>query len=291
MSLHGSLDSFSIPDVLVFLGGTGKTGELHVAGDGRDGRVWFTAGKVVAAEAGRPTDVVNGVFELLRMAAGDFGFTDGVAPAASTEEHDVAAVLAAAQAQLDEWREIEAVVPSARAEVAAVAAIAGPVTIAPEHWVVIAALVRDASVGAVGDHLGLSEFDSARAVKALVDAGLLTVTAAEGDGDAAAGGPAGELVEIPTRLRRTRPARASAPAPAPEPDAPAEVPAETAEVTEATRAELVHQLTALDDESDAQEAVTGEDTDAAADPAVPADQDENGVNRGTLLKFLSSVRS
>lgn len=290
MSLHGSLDSFSIPDVLVFLGGTGKTGELHVAGDGRDGRVWFTGGKVVAAEAGRPTDVINGVFELLRMAAGDFGFTDGVAPAVATEEHDVAAVLAAAQSRLDEWREIEAVVPSPRAEVAAVAAIAGPVTITPEHWVVIAALVRDASVGAVGDHLGLNEFDSARAVKALVDAGLLTVTAAGGDGEAAPAGPAEDLVEIPTRLRRSRPARASAPAPVPE--APAEAEAEPAEVNEATRAELVHQLTALDDDAEAGDAATGEDGDAGSDPATdPADPDENGLNRGTLLKFLSSVRS
>ena len=69
MSLQGSLDTFALPDVLVLLASTKKSGELHVAGQpgGRslghqpdtEGRLWFDAGGLVGSDVGqapsRPT--------------------------------------------------------------------------------------------------------------------------------------------------------------------------------------------------------------------------------------------
>ena len=49
MALQGTLDTFSLPDVLRLLATTSKTGRLRIEGDRGQGSVWLDAGGVVAA--------------------------------------------------------------------------------------------------------------------------------------------------------------------------------------------------------------------------------------------------
>jgi hypothetical protein len=51
MKLEGSLDAFSLPDIFQLLSFTKKSGGLHLAHDGADGVVFFTAGQVTGASA------------------------------------------------------------------------------------------------------------------------------------------------------------------------------------------------------------------------------------------------
>ena len=77
LALQGTLDTFSLPDVLKLLATTSKTGRLRIDGDRGQGSVWMREGRVVDADAdrsvdGAPTDEV--VFELLRFGSGSFAF-------------------------------------------------------------------------------------------------------------------------------------------------------------------------------------------------------------------------
>jgi hypothetical protein len=62
MSLRGSLQSFSLPDILQLLSLSSKTGALHVASETGSGIVWCTAGAVSYA-AMAPDDAVRALVE------------------------------------------------------------------------------------------------------------------------------------------------------------------------------------------------------------------------------------
>src|SRR5439155_2335844 len=112
VSLHGTLETFALPDVLTLLTATKKSGELRVVGGRIDGRVWFDAGEVVGADVAGGTSAVDAIFELLRLPSGTFSFdADRTAPSpGAPAATDI--LLADAQARLSEWREIETVIPS-----------------------------------------------------------------------------------------------------------------------------------------------------------------------------------
>jgi len=52
VSLQGTLDTLSLPELCELLSGTNKTGALHVRAEAGQGVLWFTGGKVCAGEAG-----------------------------------------------------------------------------------------------------------------------------------------------------------------------------------------------------------------------------------------------
>jgi hypothetical protein len=229
--------------------------------------------------------------------------------------------LAEAQRRLEEWRGIELVVPSLEAAVRRVPEAPGDeVTIRSDQWRLLVAIAAEMRVQGVIDRSGMGEFDTCRTIKELVEAGLAEVdmlsaeptratsvagTSADG-GKAAAKGETtvtqvaspsdDELVELPKRKPRTSPSKAKAPAePKPEPDeadalSPVSLSAAAAAADELPEAEakvLVQQLAALGDDAAAakelaRRVVAGEDL---------GDGDDEPINRGLLLKFLSSVRS
>jgi hypothetical protein len=167
----------------------------------------------------------------------------------------------------------------------------------------------------------MGEFDTCRTIKELVESGLAEVDTLDSvpSGGATVSGPAQtdapaptdaadapsdeELVELPKRKPRSSAAKAKvSPEPEAEPAAEAKPDEEAAEgaftsisaaavaaaeLPEAEAKVLVEQLAALgDDEEAAKElarrVVAGEDL---------GDGDDEPINRGLLLKFLSSVRS
>ncbi|HKY68730.1 MAG TPA: DUF4388 domain-containing protein, partial [Acidimicrobiales bacterium] len=178
--MQGTLDTFSLPDVLRLLATTSKTGRLRIDGDRGRGSVWLSDGAVVDADAdrtleGTPVDEV--VFELLRFTSGSFAFDgDDAATDAGTPE-DVEAVLRRADTLLSEWDELEAVVPSLEHEVTLSSDLStDEVTIDADHWRSVVAVSSGRTVGELASALGLTELAISREVRDLVDLGIVDVS-------------------------------------------------------------------------------------------------------------------
>jgi hypothetical protein len=328
VSLHGTLETFALPDVLALLAATKKSGELRVVGGKTDGRVWFDAGAVVGADVGRAVGYVDAVFELLRLDAGKFSFDADKAADAPAEPTSIEPLLAEAQARLAEWRTIEAVIPSVDHAVSLAAEIDDPhVMVTGAQWRALVGVSSSPTVSAVIDRVGTGEFDTCRTLKDLVDAGLLTVAeraAAPPPAPAPAPEPEAAPVAVEAEPEPEPAPVAEAPAIAVqlEPTASADRPKikalTTSPATEAARLEqqvpageadeLVRQVAAMeapappDPEPEAPEAEaevaepeTAPEPEATAEtPAAESESApdaEEPINRGLLLKFLSSVRT
>lgn len=357
MSLHGSLETFALPDVLTLLSSTKKSGELRVVGSRLDGRVWVDGGKVVGSDVGRSTTIVDAVFELLRLGEGTFSFEADRAAPSPGDPVTIEPILAEAQSRLREWRLIEAVVPSLDVMVRmAEQAPDTEVLVRADQWRLLAATGDGRSVSGLMDRLGMCEFDACRAVKELVEAHLAAIEdTAEAEAEAepptvepaeaeeprpeASGGPsvddqpsgggghrddmtrlvgqmrgitgAGEsdidsLVEIPSRFRRHQ-ATASAEGAIGEAGllsdeqgsllvaAPPETTDDVVADAEAGESQLAAGSGGPGGIDGARQAAAGaiaDDPDREPRPGEELEEDgEEPINRGLLLKFLSSVRS
>lgn len=177
MALSGTLETFSLPDVLRLLASTKKTGVLALQGDRGAGRVWVAEGDIVAADADRAgfADLEGTLFELLRFVDAGFEFEPGAEPADRDGPRAVDAALAAAQARLDEWREIEAVVPSLDVWVRMVPEVRGPIEVAPDQWRVLASVGTGLSGRGLSQYLEQGEFDVCRQLRDLVAAGMVEI--------------------------------------------------------------------------------------------------------------------
>jgi hypothetical protein len=189
VALQGTLETFALPDVLRLLASTKKTGQLRLTGGRGSGSIWLDGGSIIASEAsGAP--LADGasevVFELLRFKEGDFVFdadslaSDGGAPV------DVEPTLDAAEAMLDEWKSIEAVVPSLSGWVSLSDELpSDEVTLDRDRWAEIVAIGGGITVGGLGDVLQLGELPVSRTVKELVEQGLVTLGEAPTGGTSA----------------------------------------------------------------------------------------------------------
>lgn len=179
MGLQGDLQSFALNDVLRLLAGTAKSGRLAVAADDRTGDLWLDSGQIVGggvSSAPHATDLIDVVFELLRFPGGAFNFHDDEAADSPQPPVEVEAALASAEALLQEWAEVEAVVPSMDSWVVFAAEIdpAGT-TVSAAQWKVLAALGGGLTVTELGDHFAQTDLAISRQVKDLVEAGLATL--------------------------------------------------------------------------------------------------------------------
>lgn len=299
MALQGSLDDFALPDVLSLLSSTRKSGELQVSGErGGEGRVWMDGGRIVSCETGATTDVVDTLFELLRFREGTFVFSADVAPPSIGEARDVAPLLQEASRRLAEWRVIEAVVPSLATRATLSAELPTPaVQLEAEQWKVLVAVANGGTVAAVANSMSLGEFSACKAVKALVDAGLVIVdpvieTPAPREVDVEA------LVQFPAR--RNRRAQTESTTAVEEPAAeepatgePATSPFPAADLSDRGDDEAVRPLAAHALARQLAAAQLASDGGDSFDDLGEELLDEHGepINRSLLLKFLSSVRS
>jgi hypothetical protein len=212
LALQGTLDTFSLPDVLRLLATTSKTGRLRIDGDRGQGSVWLTDGDVVDADAeravdGTPTDEV--LFELLRFGSGSFAFdADATAPASGSTE-EVEDLLRRANSLLSEWSELETVVPSLAHQVSLATDLsADEVTIDADRWRSVVAVASGRTVGELATSLGLSELGVSRVVRDLVDLGVADI---ESPGAGAAAEPSVRAEHAGREVPRR-------PAPRPEPE-------------------------------------------------------------------------
>lgn len=181
MSLKGSLQTVALPEVLGFLSGTNKTGELNVDGTAGKGFLWFQDGAISGVRVERGPNPVEAVFQLLRIEDGEFSFTAGATPpddvrAVEPNCGEVASVLAQAQERMGEWQDIVAVVPSLDHRVTLVAeAPDDTVLMDRDQWSLVVAIGEGRTVEQVIAARDLGEFDGCRAVKTLVESALVRV--------------------------------------------------------------------------------------------------------------------
>jgi len=177
VALSGTLETFSLPDVLRLLSSTSKTGLLALDGDRGRGRIWVRDGAIVDADADRATneDVEGVAFELLRFADANFEFDSGIEPAEAGDPRPVDDVLAEAESRLAEWREIEAVVPSLDVWARMVAEVDTDRTVSPTQWRVLALVGTGTSGHALAEHLAEGEYGVCRQLRDLVEVGLVEV--------------------------------------------------------------------------------------------------------------------
>lgn len=325
MALQGTLDTFALPDVLRLLAATKKTGRLRITGGRGTGSVWVSSGEVEAIEATHAphaSEAVDALFELLRFEEGAFTFDAEARHDEPGQPTDVELLLAHSEAMLSEWREIEVVVPSMDAWVTLRRTLPLPeIAVDQACWTTIVAIGAGATVRRIGDELCLAELPISRAVKELSEVGLIEIAAAAPAGALASTNGHAPLArplvaakakelrepEVPPPPATPRPRRPKATEDAPaQPEAfrPLDLPGhgvtasyDTDEpVVEPASTEvddLAKQLATLSPRAAnairaAAEATTDEEREAALDEV---DADDDTLNRGLLLKFLSSVKT
>jgi hypothetical protein len=212
VSLQGTLDTLSLPELCELLSGTNKTGALHVRAETGQGVLWFAGGKVCAGEAGGQTgppppgaggDLLERLhdvcFELFRFTEGSFEFEPDRRPSWPAERGvEVPGLLAETDRRMAEWREIIAVIPSieARPRLVPEPPAGGPITLDAAQWRVVTGIDGRRRVSALIRVLDGGEFTVCKVLRSLVQAGLVEIdadpSAASGAGDTAgASGGAG----------------------------------------------------------------------------------------------------
>ncbi len=180
MALRGTLETFSVPEVLRLLSNTAKTGLLALDGDRGSGKVWMSDGVLVGARSDHEGagDIDATLFDLLRFSAGEFVFEADTTPDEPTSDHiDVEEALGRAEALLLEWREIETVIPSLFVGLRLAGELSGDsVTLTAEQWRALAAIGGGTSVAGLGQRLDLGELDTCRRVRDLVEESLIELT-------------------------------------------------------------------------------------------------------------------
>jgi hypothetical protein len=289
VSLQGTLDTLSLPELCELLSGTNKTGALHVRAETGQGVLWFTGGKVCAGEAGGQTGPPPGVggellerlndvcFELFRITDGSFEFEPERRPSWPADRGvEVAGLLAETDRRMAEWREIIAVIPSieARPRLVPEPPAGGPITLDAAQWRVVTGIDGRRRVSALIRVLDGGEFTVCKVLRSLVQAGLVEIdadpSASSGTGDnaAASGAPSGAGAGSGGRpsaeaVPGSGPVAGSDPAPA-------------------GRAGRGHTRSEPD-----REPVSVADADPAPDPDPMAD----GLDRGAVVALLASARS
>jgi Domain of unknown function (DUF4388) len=292
VALQGTLDDFDLADVLRLIESTGKSGRLRVIGQGGSGSIWVEGGEVMASDGGSavpPGDHVGALFELLRLDSGEFLFAAGEVPGETLNPITVGRLVNEAEAFVEEWVEIEKVVPSLEAWVSLQPELPeDEVIIERADWKVVAFVGDGTTVASLGAELQLSQVPVGRFVKGLVEKGILKAeTERPAGARAVTSGRVArkEAAMVDTRNRAFKASIADDPAAGGAAPLPADPEAAADEEADPVVAETEEPAVAADPESPVEdEAVVGPTPTEGVDP-------EDELNRGTLLKFLSSVRS
>jgi hypothetical protein len=180
VALQGTIDTFELTEVVRRLAPGGQTGVLRLEGSRGTGRLWVNGGKVTLVEvdhAPLADGHAEAMFELLRFDDGTFTFASDELPANEGEPTDVEDVLVAAEAQLAEWREIERVVPTTRATITLRPELSrADVVLDKARWRLVAAIGGGITVATLGDLMELGELPVSRAVKDLIELGVVDLT-------------------------------------------------------------------------------------------------------------------
>ncbi len=188
-ALVGSLQIFSLSDVLTLLASTGQTGQLEVAAEGVEGRLWLDGGLLSDAQVGATTTVVQAVFELACAVDGWFSYSTGSIHSGAQPAVPVEVVLDEVRPQVEEWREIRDVIPLESVVALSPTPPGKDVQIRGDQWQVLAAVgTNGLSVREVLEQTGGEQIVGLRTLRDLHVAGLIVLLEPE-ERDTAWSGP------------------------------------------------------------------------------------------------------
>lgn len=218
MALQGTIDTFELTEVVRLLAAGSKTGVLRLEGSRGSGRVWVDEGKVTTItvdHAPRAESLAEAMFELLRFEDGHFTFASDELANPAGEPTELDGILVDAEAQLAEWREIEVVVPTTRALVTLRRELTrADVVLDKQRWRLVAAIAGGITVATLGDAMDLGELPVSRAVKDLIELGVIDLDITVAD-DPVADEPAGFDEPFPEPAVLAEPAFGTEPADVP----------------------------------------------------------------------------
>jgi Domain of unknown function (DUF4388) len=184
--LTGTLDDFTLDDVLRLIGGARRTGGLEVTREGGAGTLFFRDGAVSRAVRafGRRADATSPgraiedlTFDLMRRERGEFTWTPGTpAPAGPEADLDVQELLRGVAGRLEELAEIQSLVPS---EDAVLTMAPQPpegavqINITPGEWRVLVLVDGHRSVREIAGAAHLDELGAMKLLYGLATAGLV----------------------------------------------------------------------------------------------------------------------
>ena len=137
---------------------------------------------ITVDHAPRAESLAEAMFELLRFEDGHFTFASDELANPAGEPTELDGILVDAEAQLAEWREIEVVVPTTRALVTLRRELTrADVVLDKQRWRLVAAIAGGITVATLGDAMDLGELPVSRAVKDLIELGVvdLDITVAD----------------------------------------------------------------------------------------------------------------
>jgi hypothetical protein len=257
---------------------TAKTGELRVESATSMGSVWLDAGRVAGFEVSGQHSAVDALFSLLRLKDGNFRFHTGTEPQNPVEPREVAPLMEEAEERLVQWPGISAVVPSLSSKLDLETLVDADVTLAPEQWALVALIGGGGTVAEVLGARSLGEFDGCKAVKELVELGLVHVDVPElaVEPETLPSPPPGQDVALPADDYSPHAPDFHEPGP------------EFHEGDLVSNGWSEAELSSL---SDVWNDETGQVESAPAQEDQPEPAAGQPVNRGLLLKFLGSARS
>ena len=188
MSLQGTLDTFSLPEILELVEKSRKTGALEVRDPQSRGVLYFAGGRFSAAEAGDlngPVEsaeelearLIDVCFALFRVETGLFEFeSDRFPPWPVRGGSEVAPIVEQVQQLRRDWLAIEAVLPSLDCRPGVVDDLDGDrVVLNKAGFRVLRAVDGERNVREIARAVGRSVLEVCKVLKDLVEAGAVVV--------------------------------------------------------------------------------------------------------------------
>ena len=170
---RGNLAQLSLLDILRMLSSGHRSGRLEIHNAGKTGELYLDDGIIMHAVTGTQLGE-KAVFTLMGWLEGDFSFTPDVASPEKSIETTTEQLLLEAARQAEQWEDIKDVLSSTDAVFnISPSGSTTTVSLKPVEWQVLAQVNGERSVVEIGEILELHEFDVARIVYSLTNAGLL----------------------------------------------------------------------------------------------------------------------
>jgi hypothetical protein len=190
MALQGSIESFSIVDVLRLVCASSKSGQLTISGDHGAGSLWMLDGRLVGGEtssfgaAKDPEDLAEVLFDVMRFGSGSFEFEELGNDAAQRERDSLSGTLvepaelesliAEAELTMEEWREVTEVVAGLHCTLHLAPQVsAGSVTLSGAQWSAVVAVSGGCAVRDLMVRMVMGELDALKMARSLVDLGVV----------------------------------------------------------------------------------------------------------------------
>jgi hypothetical protein len=188
LSLQGTLDTFSLAEVLVLIEKARKTGAIEVRDPASRGVLYIAGGRFSGAEAGdlcgpveSPEELdarlIDVCFSLFRLESGAFEFEgDRFPPWPVRGGSEITPIIEQVQQLRRDWLAIESVIPSLDCCPTLVADLGDDRLIVDRAaWRVMLAVDGQRSVRGLARELGRSVLEICRVIKQLVDAGAVEI--------------------------------------------------------------------------------------------------------------------